>query len=387
MSEHVTGVGWRSLGDLHPTPPTLFKNLLFLEGYDFSCNIYVLLGEYLTVIDPANDYTAFMQLFNLGHRPADIGKVVLTHGHFDHVMGLVELLRGYPSVYQGGLFEVVAHQAMPAELEESARQLGCRVTKVQGGELLELGGQEFEVVHTPGHTEDGICLYHAGSGTVFTGDTVLPHAMAAPDPGAGGRLEDYLAGLKSLLSREIRNVLPGHGPPVVSTGRDVVVETYEGVVKKIAGDNTSWLGAALKFLQIGYLEETVYCCDKWLTDNPADFRGLELKGLSLNDLGRFAEAEEVFNQLLARQGDRLSALLGKGYALMGQEQYEESLRYFDSALAIKPDLQEARVYKGLALYLSGKYEEAMDIEAFRMEFIGKIQEELRKKTEPASQSK
>jgi hypothetical protein len=88
--------GWLSLAEILKNPHPVFENGVFLIGYHFSSNIYVLAGDYLTVVDSGNDYTSFIQLFKLGFNPADIKKIVLTHGHRDHAMGTFELLR-YPS--------------------------------------------------------------------------------------------------------------------------------------------------------------------------------------------------------------------------------------------------------------------------------------------------
>ncbi len=171
------GESWESLASLLNLPGSFFEKTFFLQGYEFSSNIYLLTGDYLTLIDPGNDYTAFMELFALGYKPPDIKKIFLTHGHHDHVGGTIELFRGYRG-YQERDVEIILHEAGPEQFKEMARDLGCRLTEVKGGETLELSGFEFEVIHTPGHTIDGISLYHAPTRTAFTGDTVLPHAMA-----------------------------------------------------------------------------------------------------------------------------------------------------------------------------------------------------------------
>lgn len=266
-----------------------------------------------------------------------------------------------------------------------ARKSGCRVTEVRGGETLEISGLDWEVIHTPGHTIDGICLYHTPSKTVFSGDTVLPHGMAEPDEDAGGRLDHYLFGVRALLRKDIQNVLPGHGFPVVSSGRKVTEETYEGLMMKIIGveakAKTPWIEGATVLAQRGFLEEAVFCCEKELACNPENLKALQLKAVSLNDLGRFQEALESLDQLeglrLQIKGD-LFVLLGKGYALMGLGRYEESVTYFDEALQVTPGRKDALIYKGMALYLAGNYDAAMDIEFFRKEFVGRFQGELRK---------
>ncbi len=383
--------GWQTLARLFDTATTFFEKILFLRGYEFSSNIYVITGDYLTVVDPGNDYTAFIELWKLGFKPADIKKIVLTHGHLDHAMGAFELLRSYPHMIEGGGFELIFHEAGPRELKEMARQLGSRVTQVRGGETLELGGLEWEVIHTPGHTIDGICLYHAPTKTAFTDDIVLPHAMAEPDKNAGGRLDHYLFGVKALLKMDIENVLPGHGLPVAMAGRRVIEQTYESLLLKIIGveDKTPWLAGAKALVEKGLLEEAVFCCDKEIACHPENFEARELKALCLNDLGRFQEALEVLDQmgeLQAPENDDVFPLIGRGYALMGMGKYDEGIKLFDEVLRIKPATRDALMYKGMALYLAGNYDEAMEIEQFRTEFVGRFKEELqKKKNAPAEQ--
>jgi len=79
---------------------------------------------------------------------------VATHEHFDHVATLRELADALGA-------KVVAHALSPIE---------CDI-RVKDGEELRLGGKEVKVLHTPGHTEDSICLYDGRE--VFTGDTLF----------------------------------------------------------------------------------------------------------------------------------------------------------------------------------------------------------------------
>lgn len=381
--------GWQPLTTVLDTTTPFFEKLLFLRSFEaFSSNIYVIMGEYVTIVDPGNDYTAFMDLFTLNVKPEGIKKLVLTHGHPDHALGAFELLRSYPSLVQGGGFELILHEAAPPQLKELVKELGSRVTEVRGGETLELSGLEWEVIHTPGHTIDGICLYHAATKTVFSGDMALPYGVGAPDPNAGGRLDHYLFGLKALLKRDVENLLPGHGPPVAPGGRKIIEETYECVMMKIIGveNPIPWIEGAKALAQKGLLGEAVFCCDKELASHPENLKALELKALCLNDMDRNAEAIEVFDKLLARGSDNVYALTGKGRALMGLGQYDESLSYFEDALEYDPNIREALISKGMALYLSGRYEEAMDVEAFSTEFASRIGGEVRRRTQASGPS-
>lgn len=79
---------------------------------------------------------------------------VATHEHFDHVSTINELASRLGA-------RVVAHENSPIE---------CQI-RVRDKEELKLGGKAVSVLHTPGHTEDSICLYDGRE--VFTGDTLF----------------------------------------------------------------------------------------------------------------------------------------------------------------------------------------------------------------------
>jgi tetratricopeptide (TPR) repeat protein len=174
---------------------------------------------------------------------------------------------------------------------------------------------------------------------------------------------------------------------VAREGRKVIEDTYESVMMKIIGaeDPIPWIQGATALAQKGLLEEAVFCSDKELARNAENVKALELMASCLTDLGRNNEAIEFFDKILAQKRDHAFALTGKGCALMGLGRHEESLPCFDAALQRDPKSREALIYKGMALYLAGRQDEAMDIEAFRTEFVGRFKEELRRKTESSGQ--
>jgi hydroxyacylglutathione hydrolase len=379
---------WQTIAEVTGLSNPLFEASLFAVGYDFSSNVYLIRGDYLSIIDPGNDYMIYMELFRQGIKPTDIKKVALTHGHPDHCMGVVELFRGYPGVAQDLDVEVILHESGPMEFKQILQEGGIRFTEVKGGETINLSGFDFEVIHTPGHTLDGLCYYHAPTKTAFTGDTVLPEAMADMDQGGGGRIDHYLYALRTLRKLEIEHVMPGHGGIAPLVGRRVVRDTYEGLIRKVIDEATPWMAGAMTLAQQGLLEEALFCCHKVLAEKPDDPRALETKAFLLKDLGRDAEAMEVFDQVLAQKPDHFYALIGKAMACMGQEKFDESLSMLDKALLLQPGNKEVLINKGLALYLSGRQEEALAIEPFQEAFADKIKEELstHQSKNPASDS-
>jgi glyoxylase-like metal-dependent hydrolase (beta-lactamase superfamily II) len=139
-------------------------------------NTYVVAGW---VIDPGPDDEAHLRAV-LDAAYGEPAGVVLTHDHFDHAAGaerLAALAGGVPISHPGA-----GDDAGP-----------------------------FEVVPSPGHSTDSVCLIHER--VCFTGDTVLGEGSVFV-PGDGGGLIGYLAALEHLLELDIDAICPGHGPVV-----------------------------------------------------------------------------------------------------------------------------------------------------------------------------
>jgi len=134
--------GWVTIAKVFNTSDPFFEKILFLLSYEYSGNIYVIKGEdYVSIVDPGNDYTGFLDLFREGYcQPEDIKKIVLTHGHRDQCSGVFELLRGYPHIAESGGFELILHKESPQELKEVVKKFNCKVTEVEGGETIDLSG-------------------------------------------------------------------------------------------------------------------------------------------------------------------------------------------------------------------------------------------------------
>ena len=380
--------GWLSIAEIMKIDHPVFEKSKFLIGYHHSSNVYVLAGNYLTVVDPGNDYTIFNELVNLGYNVLDIKKIVLTHGHRDHCMGVFEFLR-IPQIWEKKEIEIIIHAAGPMEFKKTLQEYGFSLTEIEGGETLDLSGFEWEAIHTPGHTIDSICLYHQATKTAITGDTVLPNAISDADKAGGGSLDHYLYGLRQLMQKEIENILPGHDVPVAHTGHHTIEQTYEALMMQAidvtSEDKISWMEGASKLAEKGLLGEVVFCCDKELALRPENVSAMQFKALTLNDMGRCEESIEILDQILEKQADNAYAITAKGHALLGLQKYEESLPYFDDALAINPEIKEAQVFKGMALTFLGKHDEAMEIEAFRTEFAARFKDEIDKRQQQKEQ--
>ena len=150
--------------------------------------------------------------------------VILTHGHIDHTAGLDSLLTGWPGIkiYIHSLDEpmlagkqTIAELAgMPAgKIKAPALVFGKKTLGLEDGQIIELAGKIFVVLHTPGHTPGGICLYSRNLQTVFVGDTLFAGSVGRTDF-PGGDEKQLLNSIKEKLLNlpGSTKVYPGHGP-------------------------------------------------------------------------------------------------------------------------------------------------------------------------------
>ena len=151
------------------------------------------------VVDPGPDEQSHLRRIYSAAEQAGlrVAMIVLTHGHFDHSAGarnLAELT------------------GAPVRAVDKAHRLGSE--GLPPGSVISEGGCEIEVIATPGHTIDSVCLYLRADQAVLTGDTVLGRGTTVI--AGDGNLSDYLGSLDRLHaladSAELRALLPGHGP-------------------------------------------------------------------------------------------------------------------------------------------------------------------------------
>jgi glyoxylase-like metal-dependent hydrolase (beta-lactamase superfamily II) len=166
----------------------------------------------------------------------DITAILLTHAHFDHVMGVAEVAaaldvpvlghRAEENVWRHELDHLQRNGHFDAGLAtedllaqgtalrpETKLWQGTLDRHLEEGQALEVGPLDVTVLHTPGHTPGGVTL--ATPGHLFTGDTLFPGG-----PGlTGWPLSDFptiIASVRRLLDfPEDTVVHPGHGPDTV----------------------------------------------------------------------------------------------------------------------------------------------------------------------------
>jgi glyoxylase-like metal-dependent hydrolase (beta-lactamase superfamily II) len=177
--------------------------IISVKGHQnvYTSNVYLVLGEWKricdvhTLIDVGNDPTilSVLETTDTGVGKNKVERIILTHSHSDHT-GILPLLirRFHPEVY-----------ALSPFMD---------------------GERDFEVIHTPGHTEDSLCLLNEETGVLFTGDMPLPIRTSE-----GTYMDAFFQALRHLSNKKIKIVYPGHGAPLTEDVSTMIRESMKNV--------------------------------------------------------------------------------------------------------------------------------------------------------------
>ncbi len=178
----------------------------------YGTNCYLVWAENqdrCAVIDPGADAPAVLAAVKARGLTADA--VLLTHGHFDHVGAVEEIVEAtgcalWLSESDWSQFP----NPVNAYFYPLANCDFCEVNFPEDGDVIHAGGLEFSVLSTPGHTWGSVC-FQCGD-TLFTGDTLFAGSCGRTDlPGGdGGVIRGSLERLAE-LEADYR-IRPGHGP-------------------------------------------------------------------------------------------------------------------------------------------------------------------------------
>ena len=186
----------------------------FVTGI-ISTNCYILSNEETkeaVIVDPAN--LSRKMVSYIEEEALTVKAVLLTHAHFDHIMGIDKIVAMYgelPVYVEENDLELLHRAELNESITYTAGYSYAGGEVIHDGDILSLIGYEFKVIHTPGHTAGGVCYYVEAANALFSGDTLFCCSV--------GR-SDFATSSTSALIRSIKEklfllpdqtiVYPGH---------------------------------------------------------------------------------------------------------------------------------------------------------------------------------
>ena len=185
----------------------------FVTGI-ISTNCYLAVNEdtkQAVVVDPAAAPARLMD--HIREEGLKIEAILLTHGHFDHIMGIDGFLKEYsvPVYVHEDDLKMMEDPQWNQSAIYTAGYTFVGAAPLRDGQTLSLAGYDFQVLHTPGHTPGGCCYYVKSEGVLFSGDTLFQRSVGRTDF-EGSSTKDLIRGIKEKLMvlPDDTHVYPGH---------------------------------------------------------------------------------------------------------------------------------------------------------------------------------
>jgi glyoxylase-like metal-dependent hydrolase (beta-lactamase superfamily II) len=191
---------------------------LTLNSPSYTSCVYLVLGDWNTMddvntlIDVGRDAALIKNIRNcntgVGKKP--IEQVILTHSHYDHISILPDIQKEFNPI-------VCAY----SDFQKADKHF-------KGGEPIRIADRMCEIMYTPGHSNDSICIYCEQDGILFSGDTSIN--IRTED---GTYEYNYISAIENLASKRIKTIYPGHGLPITENCNEIIRNSLANIKKSM----------------------------------------------------------------------------------------------------------------------------------------------------------
>jgi len=192
----------------------------------------VIIGDTITLVDVGTsdspETAIYPYLRSIGRKPSEISQIILTHAHFDHCGGVASIKRevnckvyvhkfGKPYLEDAGLIKRELYERFPSLYSlgkpdfDSVKADGT----FEDGDLLDLGGRQIRILHTPGHSLCSSCIIDEEQGVYISGDSIQGRGERRPLLFCSS--EGYIESMRRLLKEPIKILITGHPFPPFNT--------------------------------------------------------------------------------------------------------------------------------------------------------------------------
>lgn len=186
----------------------------FHTGY-YDANSYLVNGKVL--IDTGINTNSLISEIEKNIDIQKLELIILTHCHYDHSAAAEAIAKksGARIAIHKDDVELLHQDEASASIAFDSRAPSFEPDiLLEDGESIPIGnGEHLQIIHTPGHTPGGICLYEPASKSLFSGDTVFPQGSIGRTDFTGGNSIKISESIEKLTHLDVRTMYPGHGDP------------------------------------------------------------------------------------------------------------------------------------------------------------------------------
>ncbi len=143
-------------------------------------SVVIILSDTITLIDTGLKTSAgeaiFPYLLGLHRSPQEIGNIILTHAHGDHIEGIPSILEHTDAIIH--VHELEKHRVIDLTTQNNLES--SRIKGIKHGDILSMSDRHLEIFHCPGHSAGSICVIDQDSQVSITGDSLQGEGVDRP---------------------------------------------------------------------------------------------------------------------------------------------------------------------------------------------------------------